>query len=784
MDILIPFVPTSAWLFATAISIAILLIVLMLYLFNYRRISQITDLGGSVADLVAKKELIESDYEAIRNHIIVQKEELLRIDGERKEQETLRLELDKLTRQVQAMDSQNQFLRDEVGQLELEKHRHDVLLRQITDEMRVVTHQGDAVAQDLKILEEEIPKRKQENAQELSRIDEEHKKVLAEKIQTIDEELLQKKEIIAERRQEFEILQEDLRAAKVQQQDMHEKVALAETRLQTLGAESVIRESYLAELNETLDSMRKQRSELGQEIEKFSIDKTEQRQAQEQLSTAKDTIANLEKKELILKTSCDRQVSMQEQLLRELDQKKTELAKIQKHLQNSAKEYNQLLQTESRRTEIERAINRLEIEENRLQEHISNLRKELNQEDTTTGTKNVIKSYSDLLVEPACLNTQEFSANGLQMDELQALQKFQDHLEKENIIFPERVIKSFHTSLKCADINPLTVLAGVSGTGKTLLPIKYARLMGMHSLVMAVQPRWDSPQDMFGFYNYLEKQYRATDLARALVRMDEYHPSEGLTGDSKNRMLLVLMDEMNLARTEYYFSEFLSKLELRRDVKDPLDPSDRERAEVVLDLGPGSTEASRLWVGDNILFVGTMNEDETTQSLSDKVLDRSNVLRFGKPANRLPNNPGPQSPEEKTGFLTHELWKGWVQEYNDQAFWSRNVADWTENINTALQKVGRPFGYRVEKAIRAYVANYPGVESRDVYRLAFADQIEQKILPKLRGLELSDRLTLECLGDMEIVIAQLGDTLLSDAFNEAKQSNNTNMFIWPGVSRS
>ena len=333
-----------------------------------------------------------------------------------------------------------------------------------------------------------------------------------------------------------------------------------------------------------------------------------------------------------------------------------------------------------------------------LEDKLDGLRREMNQQNGADSTNNQ-QAFNDLLVEPVCLAKREFSDDPVPTDEIQALQRFHDNLEKEGIIFHERVIYSFHTSLKCADINPLTVLAGVSGTGKTLLPIKYAKLMGIHSLVMAVQPRWDSPQDMFGFYNYLEKRYKATDLARALVRMDEYNNFKQLNSGYKDRMLLVLMDEMNLARTEYYFSEFLSKLELRRDVNDPSEPSQRKDAEIVLDLGSEGTEASRLWVGENILFVGTMNEDETTQSLSDKVLDRSNVLRFGKPASRLANgNMHPAEPLRLQGRLTHSHWKSWLHNSSDQSPWSENVANWTEKVNLALEKVGRPFGYRVEQS--------------------------------------------------------------------------------------
>ena len=225
--------------------------------------------------------------------------------------------------------------------------------------------------------------------------------------------------------------------------------------------------------------------------------------------------------------------------------------------------------------------------------------------------KDVLDSYSDLLKVPSvCLDKASFPKGKRDGDEeWEVLEKLRAELRKDELKFPDRTIDAFHTSLKCHDINPLTVLAGVSGTGKTLLPTYYAGIMGMHSLVMAVQPRWDSPQDMFGFYNYIEKQYKATELSRALILMDPYKDQRqalnNLNGDwTRDRMLLVLLDEMNLARTEYYFSEFLSKLELRRLVKNPESPTDRERAEIELDSGPSKDMRFRFWVGRNVLFVG------------------------------------------------------------------------------------------------------------------------------------------------------------------------------------
>ena len=110
---------------------------------------------------------------------------------------------------------------------------------------------------------------------------------------------------------------------------------------------------------------------------------------------------------------------------------------------------------------------------------------------------------------------------------MKCLEAAQACLEGHGLRFNDRVLRAFHTSLKVADVSPLVVLAGISGTGKSELPRRYAEAMGIQFLNIAVQPRWDSPQDMFGFYNYLEGRYRATELARALVQMDPFPEEEG-----------------------------------------------------------------------------------------------------------------------------------------------------------------------------------------------------------------------------------------------------------------
>jgi len=370
--------------------------------------------------------------------------------------------------------------------------------------------------------------------------------------------------------------------------------------------------------------------------------------------------------------------------------------------------------------------------------------------------------------------------------ERQAIEHARDYIRGKDLVFPERVLLAFHTSLKVSDISPLVVLAGISGTGKSELPRHYADAMGIHFLLVAVQPRWDSPQDLFGFYNYLEKRYKATELARALVQFELFNqanwdlPEDAEIDNRSDRMLLVLLDEMNLARTEYYFSEFLSKLETRRMVDEKKD-EDRARAEIELDMGSllHGGKSLRLYPGRNVLFVGTMNEDESTQALSDKVIDRASVLRFWRPRKTNPDIAQTQQRAPMNG-LTFEKWKSWWRPITDLEAHASDVDTWIEQLNDALTRIGRPFAFRVDRAIRSYVANYPRWVT-NWHKCAMADQIEQRIFPKLRGVETDQ--AQDALQAIGRVIDQLEDEALGMAFREGRDRDNESTFLFRGVVR-
>ncbi|MBM7115742.1 AAA family ATPase [Archangium primigenium] len=356
-----------------------------------------------------------------------------------------------------------------------------------------------------------------------------------------------------------------------------------------------------------------------------------------------------------------------------------------------------------------------------------------------------------------------------QREEQRWLADVAERIERTGFKFPRRLLEAFHTSLKIASWAPLTALAGVSGTGKSELPRLYAHCGGIRFLSVPVQPNWDSPQDLFGFFNYMDGRFRATDLVRALYQSQQ-PPTEGFN----DGMLLVLLDEMNRARFELYFSELLSRLESRRGAG-----TEDERC-LQVDLGAG-VNPLKLPLGQNVLFVGTMNEDESTYSLSDMVLDRGNVLSFPRPR-RLKRREFLQTLTPRNEVLSHDTWSGWIREPAKLPDEAREAITRTlEQVNEALALVNRAIGHRVLQAVESYVVNYPGdLTSEQAWTTALEDQLAQKIMPKLRGIELDSQAGGECLDAISSVLQEQAPALRRDF--EQSRERSQGAFIWSSSS--
>ncbi len=349
-------------------------------------------------------------------------------------------------------------------------------------------------------------------------------------------------------------------------------------------------------------------------------------------------------------------------------------------------------------------------------------------------------------------------------DEAEWLSMIEAKIAEANFRFSPRLLRAFHTSLKTSSIAPITILSGISGTGKSELPRLYSDLGGLEFLNVAVQPNWDSPEDLFGFFNYTDGRYRARPLARLLAQANHF----GEVPSLEKHMCVVLLDEMNIARIEYYFSELLSKLETRRGLTRGCDGF--ERGSVEIDAGAGK-EAAHLFLDHNVLFVGTMNEDESTLSLSDKVKDRAQFLTF--PAPRVFQTRSQALVTRRDTALPRATWERWT---TPEAARRGSLQDALNGdcreINEALGGVGRAIGHRVFQAMLDYLVQYPqGPNSDDDAR---ADVFAMKVIPKLQGIETRSRAGKTCLDGLRQVLP----SSLHEAFGRAREGD---FFAWQGL---
>ena len=333
------------------------------------------------------------------------------------------------------------------------------------------------------------------------------------------------------------------------------------------------------------------------------------------------------------------------------------------------------------------------------------------------------------------------------VNELEWLNGIHMACEDYGLHFNKRLLTAFHTSLKTAEWAPLTVLAGVSGTGKSELPRLYSHFGGLYFAPVSVQPNWDSQESMLGFFNSIDNRFDAQPVLNFLAQTQkDWEPeADGYPG-LRDAMSLVLLDEMNLAHPELYFAEFLSKLELRRGTKQNLPQLD-------VKIGSGM-KPYKLPLGRNVLWVGTMNQDETTKSLSDKVLDRSIVMNFPRPTELKRRQVlRPLDESNRGAILSKRTWGSWCQmksTFTDEEI--RPYKKFVEEMNASLGVAGRAIGHRVWQSVEYYMSNYPEVlaatdraAKAEAMHIAFEDQLVQKVMPKLRGIDTRGKSKTECL---------------------------------------
>ena len=269
-------------------------------------------------------------------------------------------------------------------------------------------------------------------------------------------------------------------------------------------------------------------------------------------------------------------------------------------------------------------------------------------------------------------------------------------------------IKDIRRFIAGMAVSPIIILQGMSGTGKTSLAHAMGSFVRNTSTVIPVQPMWKERTDLLGYYNEFTKRFNETLL---LEKMYEANYCKDI--------YVTVLDEMNIARVEYYFAEFLSLLEL---------PNPDERyIDVVSDVwesDPVQLKDGRIKLPINMWFIGTANNDDSTFAISDKVYDRAMILNLDEKSERF------VAPRTKPTPITADNFKRLtVEAMQEYELTGRNMKRLEELDKYLISHFHITFGNRIMKQIRQYVPVYVGCGGEELE--ALDDILSKKIIRKL-----------------------------------------------------
>ena len=331
--------------------------------------------------------------------------------------------------------------------------------------------------------------------------------------------------------------------------------------------------------------------------------------------------------------------------------------------------------------------------------------------NTTSGLMEAIKTLRDLADELGRRRVRRWKAGDQESELIGHVVAYC----KERIDYDEVDVRRFLVALKT---KPFVILAGLTGSGKSSIVRLVAESLGAnpasgHFRRVAVRPDWIDQSETLGYINPVGNRFEPGWLAD-VIRSCQRQPE---------RLFFVLLDEMNLAPVEQYLAELLSAMEEARagfgDVVIPL--YTRGAAPVNADEWP-----SELTYPANLFVVGTVNVDETTRPLSDRVIDRANVLQPTLAWSRR-HHDGARAAERQPWLVEYSAWTSLVESRPSDAH-----HDMLVEIGEALHGVGIGFGLRAHIELERFLTNAEGVLD-DATALDLG--VVQRVVPKIRGFK-------------------------------------------------
>jgi len=260
----------------------------------------------------------------------------------------------------------------------------------------------------------------------------------------------------------------------------------------------------------------------------------------------------------------------------------------------------------------------------------------------------------------------------------------------------------------------MIILEGISGTGKTSLPYSWGKFLKHDAAICAVQPSWRDRSELVGYLNEFTKRFNETDFLKNIYDFT-YREDIGF----------VVLDEMNLARVEYYFAEVLSVLEMPN--------SDEWEIDVVPDIwatDPKNLREGKCPIPDNVWFVGTANNDDSTFSITDKVYDRATSIQLNTKGSAF------DCPEHEPMQVSSDYLLSLFKEAKEKYPVSEDTLQKLDTLDYyVIENFRLAFGNRILKQIKDFIPVYVACGGTETDGLDY--MLTYKIFRKFEGLNIA-----------------------------------------------
>lgn len=378
-----------------------------------------------------------------------------------------------------------------------------------------------------------------------------------------------------------------------------------------------------------------------------------------------------------------RNVKREDQLIEEIENLNNDIIKLKR--QNE------------KMSELTNAAGEVEYDED------GNIKNELKEGESRffklTNVDNKFKDYT-----PEKIN------NSYSLDELCEI--FRNYsASKLHLYYDIHLIRLFIASLAS---NKLIILEGISGTGKTSLAYAFGSFIQNETTVASVQPSWRDSTEIFGYFNEFTKKFNETEI---LTSMYEAQYSD--------QIYITLLDEMNISRVEYYFAEMLSVLELpnKKDWVVELVPNSWPTDPVKLNEG-------KLTVPENMWYIGTINNDDSTFMITDKVYDRAMPIAIDDKCEEF------EAPDTDSLKMSYDyLQKQFEKSSKEHAVTEETLNKIQEMDRYVIDHFRLAFGNRIVKQLKDFVPAFVACGGDEIAGIDYL--IAHKILRKFEQLNLA-----------------------------------------------